>query len=252
MNGTVKLVGLGLSARDHATVETLQALADAESVFAQGFSSADLAFLRSQCARGALKALEADADPAAVASAVCGAAKKGRRAAFATPIHPFYFGRAGAAVVAACDAAKVPWKSFGAISPMGVAIAEAGVTLGQNVFGLQSFEAEALAREAVSPNPVWPLILYFVRTPSASALAGLGKALAPLYAADRQALWCSGKLTGRTAVLSKALADAKKAAPGDTLYLPASRETSSTLGRTGSDSFGGKGASAPPRPEDPV
>ena len=250
MNGQVTLVGLGLSPRDHATIEVLQALAESDEVRAQGFGAKDLAFLRSQCRPGALKAAPAGGDGKALARQVAAAAKKGRRVANATPIHPFYFGPAGAAVVAACDAAKTPWRSFGAISPMGVAIAEAGVTLGMNVFGLQSFEAEALAAHAVEPNPVWPLILYFTRTPSAAARKALAARLKPLYADDREALWCSGARTGRKGTLAEILRQASAAAPGDTVFLAASRETKSTLGQTGSDSFSGKGASAPATLED--
>jgi hypothetical protein len=244
MNGSVRLVGLGLTPRDHATVEVLQALGDADLVMAQGFSAGDLAFLRKVCRAGALKTAPAGGDEKAAAALVA-AAKKGKAAALATPIHPFYFGLAGSAAVAACEKAGVAWRSFGAVSPMGVAIAVAGVTLGSNVYGLQSFEAEAFATKAVTANPVWPLVLYFTSKPSAKTLSALAASLSALYAPEREGLWCSGKLAGKSGTLGKALAQAKAAGVGDTLYLSASRETKEKLGRTGSDSFSGRGASAP-------
>lgn len=246
MSETVRLLGLGLEPRDHATVEVLQALAECDEVRAQGFGRQDLEFLKRQCRRGALKSVAQDAPPKPLARALVAAARRGRRVSLATPIHPFYYGPAGAAVVAECAAKKVLWKSFGSISPMGAAISKAGVTLGTNVFGLQSFEAEALADKAVEPNPVWPLILYFVRAPDAAARSRLGRALARFYPKSHPALWCAGARVGEKTDLADALRTCSSARTGDTLYLPEAKATASTLGRPDRHHVVIKGAVAPP------
>lgn len=245
MTQTVHILGLGPTPREHATIETIQALADCREVHAQGFAAADLAFLRRVCRAGKVSPVPLDADPAALARRVVASAKAGRRAAFVTPLHPFHFGAAGPALAAACRAAKVPVRVLASVSAMGAAIARAGVTLGNNCFGLQSFEAGALSREKVVLNPIWPAALYFVARPSKDSLDALAAALAPVYPRAHPVTWCSGARAGRTEPLSAALAAAARAAAGDSLYLPPPKATRSRLGRTESRRLVVKGAFAP-------
>jgi|GEM_PF-6514473 len=238
--GHVYFVGLGLDPGEHATVESLIAMGDCDRVYVHGLEPADIKALRPYCRKGALKAVK-DAGVPAIAAA----AARGERAAFATLGHPFYAGELGARLAAACDAKRVPWTSFGAVSPMGVALSLAGVTLGTTTFGMQAFEHRALVARAATPNPTWPLAVYFLSVPDAKSVAACAAKLAALFPAEHETLWCSGPRFGERMPLSKALALGAKIGRRDVLYLGPSAAASTELGRTSAHQVVGRGPAAP-------
>ncbi len=119
MSATVHLLGLGVSPRDHASVEVLAAAGACRKILASGLAEPDRKFLAEFAPKGALVAAP---EPKAAVAALLAEAKAGRDCALVTPGHPFYFSALGGAVVAACEAAGVAWKSYGAVSPMGVGL----------------------------------------------------------------------------------------------------------------------------------
>lgn len=247
MTQTVTILGLGPAPRDHATIESIQALRECQEVHASGLSPADLRFLRGLCRGARVSVVPADAEPKAAARRIVAAARAGRRTALVTLLHPFHFGPLGPELAQACRKARVPFRSLAAVSALGAAIARAGVTLGIDCFGLQSFAADALARRGVEPNAIWPLAMYFTERPSAAGRAALAEALARTYPREHPVTWCSGARLGRTEELARALAASARAMAGDTLYFPPARQTRSTLGRPSSHRLVIKGAVAPER-----
>ncbi len=242
MSATVHLLGLGVSPKDHASVEVLAAAASCRKVLAAGLTPADRKFLATFAPKGAVK--EAPAAAAAI-DALIKEAKAGRPCALATPGHPFYYSALGGALVAACEAAGVPWKSFGAVSPMGVGLSAVGATIGTTIHGLQSFEHAALAAKSVTPNPVWPLVVYFYEPVSPASYKAATARLAELYPAEHAVTWCSGKAAGRRATVKDLPKGIKDAGPEAVLYLPAKAEPSNRLGRTDEHRIEGKGPAAP-------
>lgn len=239
----VHLLGLGVAPRDHASVEVLQAAGACRLVLARGLSPADRKFLAGFAPRGAVR--PAPEDDAAAVAALLKEAKAGRDCALATPGHPFYFSALGGALVAACEKAGVPWRSFGAVSPMGVALSAVGATIGTTIHGLQSFEHAALAGRAVAPNPVWPLVVYFYEPVTPASYAAAAARLAEYYPAAHLAVWCSGRAAGRRDTVGALASRAGDAGPDAVLYLPARAKASTTLGRTDAHRIEGKGPAAP-------
>lgn len=239
---TVYLLGLGVSPRDHASVEVLQAAASCRKILASGLRPEDRKFLSSFAPKGAVA--EAPAAAAAVA-ALLSEARAGRPAALATPGHPFYFSALGGAVVAACEAAGVPWKSFGAVSPMGVGLSAVGATIGTTIHGLQSFEHAALAGKAVTPNPVWPLVVYFYEAVTPASFAAAAARLAGFYPPEHLVVWCSGRAGGRRTTVAALAKEGASAGPDAVLYLPAKAKSEAALGRTDAHRIEGKGPAAP-------
>lgn len=240
MSATVHLLGLGVTPRDHASVEVLAAAASCRLILAAGLAPADRRFLSGFAPKNAVK--EAGADAVAVLLAQ---AKAGRDCALATPGHPFYFSALGGALVAACEKAGVPWKSFGAVSPMGVALSSVGATLGTTIHGLQSFEHAALAGKAVSPNPVWPLVVYFYEPVTPASFAAAAQRLSRLYPAGHRVRWCSGAAVLKTTTVQALAGQGRDAGPQAVLYLEARAKPSVRLGRTDAHRLEGKAPSAP-------
>lgn len=238
-SGRVYFVGLGLEPREHASVESLVALGECRRVFHEGLERDDLAALKPFCRRGALTAARG---PRWIASAA-GAAARGESVAFATLGHPFYAGASGAALAAACDARRVPWTSFGAVSPMGVALSRAGVTLGTNVWGLQAFEHRAFVSATPVPNAAWPTALYFLSGPDRKSTEACARRLAEFFPADHECLWCSGPREGEKTTVA-ALSRDRGVSRRAVLYLPAAREATTPLGRTGAAPRSGPGPDA--------
>jgi precorrin-6B methylase 1 len=242
--GRVYFVGLGLDPREHATVESLIALGECDRVYASGLEPDDVKALRPYCRPGAIAPV-ADGGEAAQARAIAGEAARGRRVAFATLGHPFYAGEAGSLLAKACDARRVEWTSFGAVSPMGVALSLAGVTLGTTTFGMHAFEHRAFVARRVKPNPTWPLAIYFLSVPDAKSVRSCAEALARFFPAEHEALWCSGPLFGTREPLAQALARGEGIGRRDVLYLGPTAEASTTLGRTSAHQVVGRGPAAP-------
>jgi len=242
--GKVYFVGLGLDPREHATVESLIALGECDRVYVSGLEADDLKALRPYCRRGAIAPVPDGRQDAKIRE-IAGAAARGRRVAFATLGHPFYAGDAGSKLAAACDARGVEWTSFGAVSPMGVALSLAGVTLGTTTFGMQAFEHRALVSRRVKPNPTWPLAVYFLSVPDAASVRACAAALARFFPAEHEALWCAGPRFGTRETLAKALSRPEKFGRRDVLYLGPTAAASTELGRTSAHQVVGRGPAAP-------
>lgn len=242
MSATVYLLGLGVSPRDHASVEVLQAAASCKTILASGLAAADKKFLSAFAPQGAVKDA---ADAEKTVAALLAQAKAGRDCALATPGHPFYFSALGGALVAACEKAGVAWKSFGAVSPMGVGLSAVGATLGTTIHGLQSFEHAALGSKEVTPNPVWPLVVYFYEPVTSASYESAVKRLAALFEPGHLVVWCSGKAAGRRATVAQLAEQQGDAGPEAVLYLPARAKPSVNLGRTDEHRIEGKGTAAP-------
>lgn len=242
MSATVYLLGLGVSPRDHASVEVLQAAASCKTILAGGLSAADKKFLSAFAPKGAVKDA---ADAEKTVAALLAEARAGRDVALATPGHPFYYSALGGALVSACEKAGVRWRSFGAVSPMGVGLSAVGATLGTTIHGLQSFEHAALGGKDVTPNPVWPLVVYFYEPVTPAGYRSAVDRLAALYEPGHLAVWCSGKAAGRRDTVAQLKARQADAGPDAVLYLPARSKPSVNLGRTDEHRIEGKGTAAP-------
>jgi hypothetical protein len=242
--GHAYFVGLGLEPREHASVEALVALDECDRVYVHGLDADDLAMLRPFCRKGALTKVPAKAG-AAWAKAAAARARKGETVALASLGHPFYAGALGSLLAGACDAAGVAWTSFGAVSPMGVALSEAGVTLGTTVWGLQAFEHRALVALKPLPNPVWPTAIYFLAGADAASARACLRRLEELFPAGHEGLWCSGARRGTRGTLPELFADPGRIQSRAVLFLPAASPASTELGRTGAHSVEGKGPQAP-------
>lgn len=217
------LLGLGVEPRDHATVEVLQAAGDCAAVFSRGLDEASRRFLARFCRGGRVTALAAGASETHILKELA----RGKTVALATLGHPFYWDALAARLARACEKRGIRWRTFGAVSPMGLALSHAGVTLGTGVFGLQSFDYASIARESVTPNPEWPLAVYFYSPLNRAAFSEMAERLARLYPAGREATWYDSSGSQGTTTLRGLGAEWEKAGPSLVLYLePASRPRS--------------------------
>lgn len=245
MKGRIHLIGLGLEPRDHASVESLVALGDCARVYVRGLEPSDLAALRPFCRRGALKVLPERGDEKAWARRLAAEAAAGRELALCTLGHPFYAGELGAAVAAACAAKGVAWTPYGAVSPMGVALSTAGVTLGTSIWGLQSFEHRAFVARRPTPNRAWPTVIYFLSGPDAASVRACAARLRGFFPDATPLRWCSGPLAGRPETLAGLARRAARVGRRWVLYLPAAAEASTGLGRTETHQIAGRGPLIP-------
>lgn len=226
------LLGLGVKPSDHATVEVLQAAGLCASVYAQGLDAGQERFLRRFCAPGALKTLARAADEEALAQRLVKEAARGRRVALATLGHPFYWSGAAGRLIAGCARSEVPWRTFGSVSPMGVAIAELGVTLGTTIYGLQSFDYAAVASRAVAVNRGWPLVVYFYSPLSRGVYDDALGALGAIYPAGHRVHWCGVSGKARPLTLGALSPFYAELSPAAILYLPALESPRTRAGRT--------------------
>lgn len=200
------LLGLGVDPEKHATIEVLQALGTCDAACVEG---ADPRFVKRYAPKARLVK-----DPRKALAA-------GQRVALVTLGHPFYWSATAGKLLA--EGWK--WRTFGAVSPMGVAISDLGVTLGVTIYGLQAFDYAAAAAREVVINRSWPLVLYFCAKPAAPAkLDG--------YPPSHPVFLCRGDNRPRELTLSEVPKLLKKLGPGDVLYLPALEEPKSRVGRT--------------------
>jgi Tetrapyrrole (Corrin/Porphyrin) Methylases len=245
MKGRIHLIGLGLEPRDHASVESLVALGDCARVYASGLERADLAALRPFCRRGALKILPEGAGAKARGRRLAAEAAGGREIALCTLGHPFYAGELGAAVAAAAAARGVECVPYGAVSPMGVALSAAGVTLGTSIWGMQSFEHRAFVERAPEPNRAWPTVIYFLSGPDAASVKACAARLRGLFPAAAELRWCSGALAGRVETLDGLARRAAAVRRRWVLYLAPTARASTGLGRTETHQIAGRGPLIP-------
>lgn len=232
MSKEVYLLGLGVKPSDHATVEVLQAAGFCDAVYAQGLDSEQEIFFKGFCASGALKLLERSADEEALAGRLVKEAARGRRVALATLGHPFYWNGVAGRLIAKCEGAGVSWRTFGSVSPMGMAIAELGITLGTTIYGLQSFDCAAIASKDVVVNKGWPLVVYFYSPLSSDAYGEALKALGRIYPAGHAVRWCDASGKSRPLTLGALRLHYGELSSCVVLYLPAKESPRSRVGRT--------------------
>lgn len=226
------LLGLGVDPRRHATIEVLQAAGCCAAVYVQGLDEARMDFLRRFCRPGALRSIERNADDAQVAARILKEAPSREPAAFATLGHPFYWSGAAGLLLEKCSSRGLPWKTFGSVSPMGVAIAELGVTLGTTIYGLQSFDYAAMARRGVRLNKAWPLVVYFYSPLDPKTYREALEALSLCYPAGHPVYGC-GALRGKQSLRVGSLKGLYAELSAESvLYLPALESPRSRVGRT--------------------
>lgn len=220
------ILGLGVDAEHHATVEVLQAAGECGKVFACGQTPAQLKFLGRFCAKGAVVRVD---DESTVLARAGKALAEGQVVGLATPGHPFYWSPLAGRLVKDADAQGIAWKTFGSISPMGVAISAAGVTLGVDVFGLQSFDAGALSSKRAVINPEWPVIVHFYPPFTKADYDGAVARLKSLFGAEHPVRWCMADRSEESTVAALPAAFSK-AGLGAVLYLSAKTAPASKVG----------------------
>jgi hypothetical protein len=233
MPNRLHLLGLGVEPGEHATLEVLQAAGECDVLFCSGLDAKSRRFLSRFAAKGArIVALgEGDGEEAAFRK-VAAALAAGKTAALVTPGHPYYWSALAGRLAVEAGKKGVECATFGAVSPLGLALAASGVTLGMNVHGLQAFEARALVERKGRLNLSWPLAVYFYSGADRKTFSALVARLTREYGADHPAVWCragAARSVGRVGDLAAALKDL---GPSRVLFLEPKLESTSTIGRT--------------------
>jgi hypothetical protein len=229
--GKLYLLGLGLEPREHATIETLQAAGRCEALYLDGLDAEQARYVSGFC-RGRVDSEAARGAPDAFVQKVSRELSKGAVVGLASLSHPFYASPLAARLVAECERAGASWETFGAVSPMGLGIAGAGVTLGTNTFGMQSFDCAFLAREKPEINREWPLVVHFVARPDRATYEAALAALSGLYGPGHAALWCLSSGETRVTDLAKAARAFESATPQAVLFVEPGQRPKSETGRT--------------------
>ncbi len=223
------VLGLGVDAVHHATVEVLQAMSSCSRLFICGSSREQERFVLRFCPKGALVSWPASGAERALEARIVKELSSGKDVGLATPGHPFYWSALAGRIIHKIKSLGIEWQTFGSISPMGLAISAAGITLGTDIYGLQSFDGAALARREAVLNPEWPLVVYFYQPLSEEIYEHLCARLASFYGPAQAVTWCfSGEARG-TAVkdLAGAFAEVSSAT---VFYLPAKTQPASKVG----------------------
>jgi hypothetical protein len=232
MSKKLYLLGLGVEPAEHGTIEVLQAAGECDALFSDGLDETQRRDLSRYCARGKVLPVDARAGEAAAAKKILAALGAGKTVGFATLGHPFYWSALGGRLAVAAAKQGVEWRTFGAVSPMGLALSVSGVTLGTNVHGMQAFDARSLAEKDGVINLSWPTVVYFYSALDAASYERVVARLTRDFGVDHPALWCTvgpegkvdrvGDLAGRFAELR----------PGRVLFLERKVVSKSVLGRT--------------------
>lgn len=226
------ILGLGVEPLEHATIETLQALGRCDVIWTQGLTLPEQRFLRRFAPKGKWRVLPAREAGERWADLLARDLKAGRVVAWATRGHPFYWNAVAARLVAAAKQLKISWQTYGAVSPMGLALADMGVALGDEVLGLQSFDIAALNDKGIVVNPEWPLVLYSYASLSPQGFSAALRLLLRRYPASHPVEWRRGAGRGERLRLGD-LAKTRVALDNvSILCLPALRRSKSKLGRT--------------------
>lgn len=158
--------------------------------------------------------------------------KAGRTAAWVTCGHPFYWNALAGRLVRTAKKLGVGWQTYGAVSPMGLALADGGMALGDEVLGLQSFDFAALAGKGVTVNPEWPLVLYSYAALSRRRFAAALRSLLRCYPADHPVACRRGEGRSEGAVLGELAGRYQWLDSVSVFSLPALKRSKSKLGRT--------------------
>jgi hypothetical protein len=233
MPNKLYLLGLGVEPTEHASLEVLQAAGQCDVLFCSGLDAAQRAFLARFAAKGAeLVTVDARGSDAVWARKVGALLAAGKTAGLVTPGHPYYWSALGGKLVVQAGKKGVEFRTFGAVSPMGLALAVSGVTLGMNVHGLQSFDCRQFVERKAEVNLSWPLVVYFYSDLDKKTFAAAAKRLVREYGEAHPAVWCrvGGKREiARVGELADGFADLR---PGRVLFLEPKVESKSTVGRT--------------------
>jgi len=226
------LLGLGVEPEKHATIEVLQAAGECEVVLCDGLDEANRRWLSRFLAPGVKPSPVGSGGVPAALKKISAALDAGKTAALITAGHPFYWSALGGRLAALADREKAEWRTFGAISPMGMALAASGVTLGTTVHGMQAFDARFLTERSVKLNTTWPLVLYFYEPLDKKAAAALAKRLTAEYGAAHPAIWCLAGEPKRAALVGGLAAELASAGANRVLYIERKAESQSRVGRT--------------------
>jgi hypothetical protein len=232
MPNRLYLLGLGVEPAEHGTIEVLQAAGQCDVVFCDGLDAAQRRDLSRYCARGEVSPLDARAGESAAAKKILAARAAGKTVGFATLGHPFYWSALGGRLAVAAAKKGVEWRTFGAVSPMGLALSVSGVTLGTNVHGMQAFDARSLAEKAAVVNLAWPTVVYFYLPLDAAAYARVVARLSREFGDAHPALWCSAGAEGKAGRVGDLAGAFGELRPGRVLFLERKVISKSVLGRT--------------------
>ncbi len=173
------ICGLGVRVPEETTLETLQALADCRVVYTDLADKKARAWLSEYCA---------NIKTPASAAAVLKDAAKGGGVGLAVWGNPQSSSRLSRDVELGAQKAKLPFRVYGAISPIGSVFARSVSFLGGDYGyqGIQSYDVSTILEDAKAATTELPLVLYAEAETPARWKEAL-KRLAPNYPAGHKA-----------------------------------------------------------------
>lgn len=187
------ILGLGVDPIRHSSIEVLETLGHCDKIFIQGLAPDHRRYLARFLAK-IKPEIVPEGDAPKTVKKILGHVKAGRTTAWVTLGHPFYWNGIGASLTRGCAQIGADWKTFGAVSPMGMGLSAAGSTLGTEIFGMQSFDATAVAGRRAVLNKAWPFFLYFLQPVTSSGFQECVDRLTETYGQDHPVvLFRSGK-----------------------------------------------------------
>ncbi|MFI5350222.1 MAG: SAM-dependent methyltransferase [Elusimicrobiota bacterium] len=233
MSNKLYLLGLGVEPAEHATLEVLQAAGRCDVLYCSGLDAAQRAFLARFAAKGARIAdVDGRGSEASLVRKIGAELAAGKTAGLVTPGHPYYWSALGGRLALEAERKKVECRTFGAVSPMGLALAASGVTLGMNVHGMQSFDCRAFVEKKARINLSWPLVIYFYSELDRKTFAAAVKRLAREYGESHPAVWCRAGAAKQVQRVGGLAGGFSGLSAGRVLFLEPKVESKSTLGRT--------------------
>lgn len=241
--GHLYFVGLGLIPREHVTIESLVALSGCDRIFAIDLTKDDIQLITPYRGRATIeKVISSKARD--IINRIAGHLVREEVVAIVTFGHPLYFGSIASDLVAICRRADVPWTSFGAVSPLGVALSAVGVTLGTSIWGIQAFEHRAFVRNKPIINRTWPTVIYFFDEANSESVRGCVRAISKVFGQSYSCRWCV-ELGDNSVTPLELYREAHLVTRGHVLYLPAPDKASTKLGRTEAHQVLGHGKRVP-------
>jgi hypothetical protein len=180
MNESVRICGLGTRVPEETTLEALIALGECRAVFCAVEDPRSFRWLKSQ----GLKLKK----PKGAAEIVAAAKKKGGPVGLAVWGHPQFTSRLAREVERGLQAAKLPYRVYGAISPVGSAFARSVSFLGGDYGyqGLQCYDLETLLADPAALTTRLPLIAFSEKS-AAARWTSLFELLAARYPKGHEA-----------------------------------------------------------------
>ena len=167
MTEAVRICGLGTRVPEETTLEALIALGECRVVYCALANPRSFAWLKSH---------GLNLKKAGKAAEVVAAARKGGPVGVAVWGHPQFSSAYARAAETALTAAGIPFKVYGAISPVGSAFARSVSFLGGDYGyqGIQCYDAETLLADASALTGRLPLVVYSEKSAPARWKALLG------------------------------------------------------------------------------